>query len=79
MTAIKRKVTVSGNQRNLLDYYIHQIFKDRNIEKIEIVDDGYSGTNMNRPGMKRLLILAETKQINCVIVKDFSKIRKRLY
>ncbi len=62
-----------GNQRNLLDYYIHQIFKDRNIEKIEIVDDGYSGTNMNRPGMKRLLILAETKQINCVIVKDFSR------
>lgn len=62
-----------GNQRNLLDYYIHQIFKDKNIEKIEIVDDGYSGTNMNRPGMKRLLILAETKQINCVIVKDFSR------
>ncbi|UKI36704.1 MAG: recombinase family protein [Clostridiales bacterium] len=28
---------------------------------------------MNRPGMKRLLILAETKQINCVIVKDFSR------
>ena len=41
-----------GNQRNLLDYHIHQIFKDRNVEVIEIVDDGYSGTNMNRPGMK---------------------------
>lgn len=62
-----------GNQRNLLDYYIRQIFKGRNVEVIEIVDDGYSGTNMNRPGMKRLLILAETKQINCVIVKDFSR------
>ncbi len=62
-----------GNQRNLLDYHIHQIFKDRNVEVIEIVDDGYSGTNMNRPGMKRLLILAETKQINCIIVKDFSR------
>ena len=62
-----------GNQRNLLDYHIHQIFKDRNVEVIEIVDDGYSGTNMNRPGIKRLLILAETKQINCIIVKDFSR------
>lgn len=62
-----------GNQRNLLDYHIHQIFNDRNVEVIEIVDDGYSGTNMNRPGMKRLLILAETKQINCIIVKDFSR------
>lgn len=48
-----------GNQRNLLDYYIRQIFKDRNVEVIEIVDDGYSGTNMNRPGMKRLLILGK--------------------
>ena len=62
-----------GNQRNLLDYYIRQIFKDRNIEVIEIVDDGYSGTNLNRPGMRRLLVLAETKQINCIIVKDFSR------
>ena len=61
------------NQRNLLDYYIHQIFKDRSVEVIEITDDGYSGTNMNRPGIKRLLVLAETKQINCVMVKDFSR------
>lgn len=62
-----------GNQRNLLDFYIRQIFKNKNIEVIEIVDDGYSGTNMNRPGIKRLLVLAETKQINCIIVKDFSR------
>lgn len=62
-----------GNQRNLLDFYIRQIFKNKNIEVVEIVDDGYSGTNMNRPGVKRLLVLAETKQINCVIVKDFSR------
>lgn len=62
-----------GNQRNLLDFYIRQIFKNKNVEVVEIVDDGYSGTNMNRPGVKRLLVLAETKQINCVIVKDFSR------
>lgn len=62
-----------GNQRNLLDFYIRQIFKNKNVEVVEIVDDGYSGTNMNRPGIKRLLVLAETKQINCIIVKDFSR------
>ena len=28
-----------ANQRNLLDYYIHQIFKDRSVEVIEITDD----------------------------------------
>lgn len=62
-----------GNQRNLLDFHIREIFKNKKVEVIEIVDDGYSGTNMERPGIKRLLVLAETKQINCVMVKDFSR------
>lgn len=62
-----------GNQRNLLDFHIREIFKNQKVEVIEIVDDGYSGTNMERPGIKKLLVLAETKQINCVMVKDFSR------
>lgn len=62
-----------SNQRNLLDFHIREIFKNKRVEVIEIVDDGYSGTNMERPGIKRLLVLAETKQINCVMVKDFSR------
>ncbi len=62
-----------SNQRNLLDYNISNMFNSRDIEIVELVDDGYSGTNMNRPGMKKLLILAETGGINCVIVKDMSR------
>lgn len=62
-----------ANQRILIDFHIEKLFKDKAYEVIEIVDDGYSGTNMNRPGIKRLLILAETHGINCVIVKDFSR------
>ena len=62
-----------SNQRNLLDYNISNMFNSRDIEVVELVDDGYSGTNMNRPGMKKLLILAETGGINCVIVKDMSR------
>lgn len=61
------------NQRNLLDYYISKIFDGKNYDTIELVDDGYTGTNMNRPGMKKLLILAETHSINCIIVKDLSR------
>ena len=61
------------NQRNLIDYNIPKYFADRNIELIELVDDGYTGTNMNRPGMRKLLILAEAGEIDCVIVKDFSR------
>ena len=61
------------NQRNLLDYNIQKLFPNNDVEVIEIVDDGYTGTNMNRPGMRKLLILAETREINCIIVKDFSR------
>lgn len=61
------------NQRYLIDFYIKDKFKNKDVEAIELIDDGYSGTNMNRPGMKKLLILAETKEISCVIVKDFSR------
>ena len=61
------------NQRNLIDCNIPKYFADRNSELIELVDDGYTGTNMNRPGMRKLLILAEAGEINCVIVKDFSR------
>ena len=63
-----------SNQRELLDLHISVVFKDvRNLEVIELVDDGYTGTNMNRPAMQKLIVLAETHQINCVIVKDFSR------
>ena len=63
-----------ANQRNLLDLHVSAIFKDvNNLEVIELIDDGYTGTNMNRPAMQKLIVLAETHQINCVIVKDFSR------
>ena len=32
----------------------------------EIVDDGYSGTNMNRPGMNRLLRLVEAGKVRTI-------------
>lgn len=40
---------------------------------VEFVDDGYSGKNMDRPDMHRMLELVKRKQISCVIVKDFSR------
>ena len=38
------------------------------------VDDGYSGTNFDRPEWKRLMKLAESNQIGTVIVKDMSRL-----
>lgn len=39
----------------------------------EIIDDGYSGTNMNRPGITRLLHLAESGRVGTIIVRDLSR------
>ena len=36
-------------------------------------DDGWSGTNFDRPGVKRLIEDAKAKRINVIIVKDLSR------
>lgn len=40
----------------------------------EFVDDGYSGTNFDRPGFQGLLRAIQRKEINCVITKDLSRL-----
>ena len=37
------------------------------------VDDGYTGTNFNRPAMQELLSLVEAGQVGTIIVKDMSR------
>lgn len=38
------------------------------------VDDGYTGTDFNRPGFQRLLQDMQKGNINCVLVKDLSRL-----
>ena len=58
-------------QRLLLRGYIERKFE--NYEILEFVDDGYSGTSMDRPAMQELLAAARQKKVDCIIVKDFSR------
>lgn len=37
------------------------------------IDDGYTGTNTNRPAFRRMIADMEEGRINCVIVKDLSR------
>ena len=39
----------------------------------EYVDDGWSGTDFDRPGVQRLLEDAQTGKINTIVVKDLSR------
>ncbi len=41
--------------------------------KVGSTDDGYSGTDFERPEVKRLLEDAKTGKINLIIVKDLSR------
>ena len=39
----------------------------------EFVDDGCSGTSMNRPGMNKLLTLVESGKVKTIVVRDLSR------
>ena len=58
------------NQKLLLERYV----RERCWNEIDVyIDDGYSGTNFNRPGVKRLIEDAKAKRINIILVKDLSR------
>ena len=59
------------NQRVLLKGYIRQNFEK--YELAEFVDDGFSGTNFQRPGISALLKQVRDGNYDCIIVKDFSR------
>lgn len=39
----------------------------------EVVDDGYSGTHFERPGIKRIMQLVEMGRVGTIIVRDLSR------
>lgn len=61
------------NQRKLLDCYLESHREFSNCTILEFLDDGRSGTNLDRPGMRALLDAARRHEIDCIIVKDFSR------
>ena len=61
-------------QKRIIDKQI------KSLEDAELVgyyiDDGYSGTNLDRPDFRRLQADYENKVINCIIVKDLSRLAR---
>lgn len=61
------------NQKSLLYSYVHNMKEYENAEILEFIDNGYSGTNFERPAVQKILELVEKSKVNCIIVKDFSR------
>jgi DNA invertase Pin-like site-specific DNA recombinase len=61
------------SQREILKDYIQHHREFRDCFVIEFCDEGYSGTNFERPGVQRLLEQTKRGEIHTIIVKDFSR------
>ncbi len=60
-----------GSQRELIRSFLSGA---ENMELFDTyVDDGFSGSNFDRPEFKRMIADIETGRVNCVIVKDLSR------
>lgn len=59
------------NQREIINKFIEE--NEELIFANEYVDDGFTGTNFDRPSFKRLIEDIEKNRINCVITKDLSR------
>ena len=62
-----------SHQKALIQNFINGNAELNGSEQYEFFDDGYSGTNFQRPSFERLLEKIKKGEINCVIVKDFSR------
>ncbi|MGL5435517.1 MAG: recombinase family protein [Lachnospiraceae bacterium] len=60
------------NQRNLLMDFLKN-HPEIKLHKVQI-DDGYSGVNFERPNFVKMMESVKTQEINCIIVKDFSRL-----
>lgn len=60
-----------SNQRLIIDRFLQE---NLDFELSETyVDDGYTGTNFERPAMKKMLEDIDKGLIDCVVVKDVSR------
>lgn len=69
--AIKDDSNSIRMQRAMLKSYVQRKFSEYQL--LEFYDDGYSGTNFNRPGVTELLELVKESAVDCIVVKDFSR------
>lgn len=60
-----------STQRDLIHGYLQK--QPDIIFETEFCDDGYTGTNFDRPGFNEMMTAVREKRVDCIIVKDLSR------
>jgi DNA invertase Pin-like site-specific DNA recombinase len=60
------------HQRIMLDEFIEELGVPSSTV-LEFEDNGFTGTNLNRPAVQEMLELVRCGRVNCIVVKDFSR------
>jgi len=60
------------NQKLIIDNYLENNKEYKLVDYY--IDDGYSGTNFNRPEFQRMLIDIKNKKIDVIVIKDLSRL-----
>jgi len=60
-------------QRQLIERHLDQNPELRDLPRLEFCDDGYSGTNFDRPQFSKMIELVKKGEISCIVVKDLSR------
>lgn len=61
------------NQHLALNEFVSSMPESTHAEVLEFIDNGYSGTNFERPKVQELIEMVRANKIDCIIVKDFSR------
>ena len=61
------------NQRNLLQNYIAAHKDLGSLYPVEYIDDGFTGTNTERPRFRDMIHDAQAGRIACILIKDLSR------
>ena len=61
------------NQKELIQRYISRKESLQNLPVMDFVDDGYTGSNFDRPGFQQMMDGVRSGKIDTIIVKDLSR------
>ena len=65
-----------GNQAKIADAFLSEYPDIQIVERY--ADNGYTGMNYNRPAFHQLMADVRSGKINCIIIKDISRLGRHL-